>query len=297
MMTRLAFFFCCFILSTVQPLLCMHKRARTTSLEKSEQVKKPEKKRSTATTRYGRSVASTPKKMAPQELSLHHVDPLDTIKLKLYLAAGADVHEVVDGETPLHRFVRARASAGIQKLLLYGASLGDLTEKEGESALHMSARMLPDISKLLLTTPQGSPCKVTQQLETWQKSLLCFSCVLHRLGVPKDVRLIICQQMMPEPNQLINWVPLPMLPYYLNFYSEKERRHMLELFVRRHIVDTFQALRVQNRKHQTPYQVALSRVGLMGMFVPPVHLLDKNNSSALHPEIRTNYARLLDITG
>ncbi len=270
----------------------MKKRARTISGQK-EQVSKPEKKK-LASTRYGRSIAHTAKKMVPQELSLHNVEAMDAKKLKIYLAAGADVHEVMDGKTPLHRFVRARYSDGIQKLLLYGASLVDFNA-EGDSPLHISARTLPDIAKLLLTSPQGSPSQSTQEIEVWKMSIIYFSLVCKQLGVPKDIRLIICKQMMPEPNQLINWVPLPKLPYFLAFYSEQEKRRMLESLVRRHIVDIFQALRTKNGKPQTPYQVALTRVGRMGMFVPPVHLLDKNNSSSLQPEIRANYARLLGL--
>lgn len=292
MTIKFALFFCMILCST-QSLLCMQKRPRTT---KGEQIKKPEKKRSTTTTpiRYSQAVARMATRTVPLELSLHHVESMDPKKLKMYLAAGVDVHEVVNGETPLHKFVRARNNDGIQKLLLYGASIA-VANGDGDSSLHMSARTLPDIARLLLTSPQGSPSHVTPEIEVWKKSLICFSCVLNRLSVPRDVRLIICKQMTPEPHQLIKWVPLHAMPFYLNFYSEQEKRRILDLLVKRHVVDIFQALRTQNRNYQTPFQVALTYVGRMGIFFPPVHILDRNHSGRLQPEIRANYAKLLGL--
>lgn len=113
---------------------------------------------------------------------------------------------------------------------------------------------------------------------------------------PRDIRLMICKKMLPELNQLIEWCPQHYLPHFIKLYPHAQQEKCSELLIKRHIADLYYVLDMHNMKNQTPCEIAKSCIGRMGIFVPPVQLLNRNNIGDIKPIITRNYKKLLGIS-
>lgn len=194
--------------------------------------------------------------------------------------------------TPLHHAVTVCNTDNIKHLLLQGAQLTHV-DANNDTPLHLAAYATAAEVGCLLMSPQGGPSEITKEMHTWKESLYLFVYALKKRNFPREIRLKICKLMLPESNQLISWVPLSSLAFYMQFYSEQEKAHMLELLMRRHIADTFSALDMKNSKGQTPYQLAKKLHGQMRVNPVPVHSLSKHSLVSFKPTIQERYKNLL----
>lgn len=157
-----------------QPLHGMRKRTERTASQKKDRLKKSSKKRNKS---EARNVFIMPH--APDVPSLHDEQALQVSMLSSMIKAGADLHEIQDGHTPLHRFVQAGNTDCIAALLAHGA-LQSYCNMQGEIPLHDAAKRPMHVAHALLTSPQGSPTHITQKMRDWQETLILFSYALKK---------------------------------------------------------------------------------------------------------------------
>lgn len=227
---------------------------------------------------------------------MHGAARLRAHEIQQLLDQGADVNEAHKGETPLYRFIEARNLDGIEKLLLYGASV---THKDsyGETPLHRAGRNNSHLATLLITSPQGSPAKFTDEMHEWSKgNAFSYWLMKSHFKVPKDVCLIICKLMIPSLRKLVAMIPFYKLPLYLDRYPVEERKEVVDALVKKHIADLSFHLDVKNNKNKTPQEVALAYGNRMLPFALPISVFNKVLIGQHKPTITANYAKLLGIS-
>lgn len=270
----------------------MKKRGRHTS-HFNRNKDNPSKKHGHTT---GHSKDLTKKNEAAQRApSLHGAAGLRSHEIQQMLDQGADVNETRGGQTPLYRFIEARNLDGIVMLLLYGASV---THKDnyGETPLHNAGRNNSHLATLLITSPQGNPTKITDEMRNWcNGNAYSYWMMRKQFGIPRDICLLICKFMIPSLKKLVAMIPFNKLPAYLDRYSAEEKKVVLDALVKRHIADLCFNLGVKNNRNRTPQGEAILYGNSMLPFAPPISTFNKDLISQHKPTITANYAKLLGI--
>ena len=199
------------------------------------------------------------------------------------------------------------------KILLFGGAKLSTTNRLGNDTinpLHLAAnRGTYAMVETLLCSPQGSPSvsSSTYNDRTTQQEMFTFLCCMHRNKktlpeIPADVRRTIYKFVFPDPETLIDLVPLQQILKYIKFLGKTTlvnaltKRHikLLEKVMNTYSVDHRRFVTEEQLPHQFPRLSSLNGIDLLKDEKAVRRALDPANLEEHRETIEANYIKLLE---
>ncbi len=238
----------------------------------------------------------------------------DVLAIAKYLRIGANPERTHGGKTPLQCSIESNKPESAKVLLFGGAKL-TTTHRFGYkniTTLHLVANHgTHEMTEALLHSPQGSPSFYSSKynLKKIERSMFTFLCCMHRNKktlptIPADVRRSIYRFVLPDPEMLIDLVPLQQILKYRKFLGKTTlvnaltKRHIELLYkvMNSYIIETshFGNVIKQQLPHQFPRAFVWKGIDTLKDEEAVRRALDPANLEEHREVIEANYRKLLE---